>query len=61
VNHAGRNMMLFDFNTIVKGLEAGMDPRCNEKKEFCENYIKAWFLNLDELINFINENKVSFN
>lgn len=54
-------MMLFDFNTIVKGLEAGMDPRCNEKKEFCENYIKAWFLNLDELINFINENKVSFN
>ena len=51
-------MMLNDFNSIVKKLEPAMDTRCNEKKDLCENYLKAWFLSLDELINFMNENKV---
>jgi len=51
-------MMLNDFYNVVTGLDAVMDPRSKEKKLLCENYIKAWFGNLDETINFFNEHKV---
>lgn len=51
-------MMLNDFNHIAQSLASIMDPRCQEKKDFCENYIKAWHLGPEELGNFIIENKV---
>lgn len=50
--------MLTDFNQVANGMADIMDPRCIEKKDFCENYIKAWFMGIDELTNFILENKV---
>lgn len=60
MNNAGRTMMLKDFSSVLRGFESIMDPRCNEKKEFCENYIRIWFSALEELLSFINENKVNF-
>jgi len=56
-NMQGRNMMLNDLYNVVAGLHPVMDPRSKEKKELCENYIKAWFGNLDETIIFFNEHK----
>ena len=51
-------MMLNDFNYIVEALTGIMDPRSEEKKDICGKFIKAWYLNLEELTVFVMDNKV---
>lgn len=53
-------MMLNDFNHVVQAFSNQMDPRCKEKRELCENYIKAWHFGVDDLLTFIFDNKVIF-
>ena len=50
--------MLNDFNYIVEALTGIMDSRSREKKDICEKFIKAWYLNLEELTAFVIDNKV---
>lgn len=51
--------MQTDLLAIVKSLENFCDPKWLEKKDTTEKYINAWFMNADELIDFVFQNKVN--
>eukprot|EP01016_Furgasonia_blochmanni_P015790 TRINITY_DN1879_c0_g4_i3.p1 TRINITY_DN1879_c0_g4~~TRINITY_DN1879_c0_g4_i3.p1 ORF type:complete len:417 (-),score=44.66 TRINITY_DN1879_c0_g4_i3:81-1331(-) len=53
----GRAQMLNDFQTIVKNLEACVDAKPLPLKEYVENYIHAWNIGPDDLLDFVIKKK----